>query len=206
MMYFESYIQTFKRGIDLAVFEISGEEVSGNNFIESLRYKIKEVSLKKGTLFFLGNGASASFSSHMALDFLKNAKVKTRTIPDVTHLSAYSNDFCYEDSFLRFLEDESSCSADLVITISSSGNSPNVLKAIDYCKKNGILTLGLSGLKSDNSSKKLSDYSVYCPMKTYGMVECMHQLFLHLILDFYMEVMEWQRDDSQNMNSNNFKL
>jgi len=64
----------------------------------------------------------------------------------------------------------------------------------------------LSGLRIDNNSISLADYSIYVPMKTYGMVECIHQIFLHLILDEFMEIYEWDRSDVQNMNASNFKL
>ena len=58
----------------------------------------------------------------------------------------------------------------------------------------------------NNKSITLADYSIYVPMKTYGMVECIHQIFLHLILDESMEVFEWDRVEFQNMNASNFKL
>ena len=77
---------------------------------------------------------------------------------------------------------------------------------ISYCKKNNINTLSLSGLNNPNKSLELADYSIYVPMKTYGMVECIHQVFLHLILDNYMQIFEWEREDVQNMNASNFKL
>jgi D-sedoheptulose 7-phosphate isomerase len=64
----------------------------------------------------------------------------------------------------------------------------------------------LSGLKKDNKSISLADYSIYVPMKTYGIVECIHQIFLHLILDESMDIFEWDRDEFQNMNSKNFTL
>jgi len=66
--------------------------------------------------------------------------------------------------------------------------------------------LALSGLKNDNMSIQISNFSIYVPMKTYGMVECIHQIFLHLILDESMEIFEWDRDEIQNMNASNFKL
>jgi D-sedoheptulose 7-phosphate isomerase len=77
---------------------------------------------------------------------------------------------------------------------------------LNHCKENKIKSLALSGLKNDNKSILLSDYSIYVPMKTYGIVECIHQIFLHLILDESMDILEWDRNEFQNMNSSNFKL
>jgi D-sedoheptulose 7-phosphate isomerase len=77
---------------------------------------------------------------------------------------------------------------------------------LSFCKKNNIKTLGLSGLKKDNQSNKFAEYSIYVPMKTYGMVECIHQIFLHLILDQNMEIFEWDRTGFQNMRIGEFQL
>jgi D-sedoheptulose 7-phosphate isomerase len=107
---------------------------------------------------------------------------------------------------LEYLKIEGVTNNDLVITISSSGNSPNVISVLEYCKENNIKSLALSGLKKDNKSIQLANHSIYVPMKTYGMVECIHQIFLHLILDESMEIFEWDRAEYQNMNATNFKL
>ena len=142
----------------------------------------------------------------MALDFSKNGKILSRTLSDSAMLTALSNDYSYENAMLEFLKIEGVTKDDLVITISSSGNSPNIISVLKYCKENDIKSLALSGLKKDNKSVELADYSIYVPMKTYGMVECIHQIFLHLILDELMEIFEWDRNDFQNMNASNFKL
>jgi D-sedoheptulose 7-phosphate isomerase len=157
-------------------------------------------------LFFLGNGASSAFANHMALDFSKNGKILSRSLSDSALLTALSNDYSYEEAMVEFLKIEGITRDDLVITISSSGNSPNIVSVLNYCKANSIKTLALSGLKNNNISISLADYSIYVPMKTYGMVECIHQIFLHLILDESMGIFEWDRDDFQNMNVTNFKL
>ena len=142
----------------------------------------------------------------MALDFLKNGKILTRSLSDNALLTALSNDFSYEEAMVEFLKLEAITEKDLVITISSSGNSPNIINVLNYCKENNIKSLALSGLKFDNKSIILADYSIYVPMKTYGIVECIHQIFLHLILDQTMGIHEWDRIEFQNMNINNFNL
>ena len=157
-------------------------------------------------IYFFGNGASAAFANHMALDFSKNGKILARSLSDSAMLTALSNDYTYEEAMLEFLKIEGVTKDDLVITISSSGNSPNIVSVLNYCKNSNIKTLALSGLKNDNKSITLADYSIYVPMKTYGMVECIHQIFLHLILDKSMEIFEWDRNEFQNMNASSFKL
>jgi D-sedoheptulose 7-phosphate isomerase len=142
----------------------------------------------------------------MALDFSKNGKILSRSLSDSALLTALSNDFTYEEAFVEFLKMEGVNKDDLIITISSSGNSPNIVNVLQYCNLNQIETLSLCGLKSDNKSISLSNHSIYVPMKTYGMVECIHQIFLHLILDELMNISEWDKSDFQNMNSKDFKL
>ena len=107
---------------------------------------------------------------------------------------------------VEYLKIEGVTKNDLVITISSSGNSPNIVNVLNYCKNNQINALALSGLKENNKSRELAKNSIYVPMKTYGMVECIHQIFLHSILDESMEIFEWDREDFQDMNAQNFKL
>ena len=138
--------------------------------------------------------------------FSKNGKILSRSLSDSSLLTALANDFSYEEAMVEFLKIEGVTKNDLVITISSSGNSPNIVNVLNFCKKSEINSLSLSGLKKDNKSITLADYSIYVPMKTYGIVECIHQIFLHLILDESMDIFEWDRNESQNMNSSNFKL
>jgi D-sedoheptulose 7-phosphate isomerase len=161
---------------------------------------------KNGRLFFFGNGASASFSNHMALDWSKNGGILAFSLSDSSMLTALANDYDYEDCFLEYLKINQPTPNDLIITTSSSGNSPNVVNVLKYCSENQIKTFGLSGLNQENKTEQLANYSLFVPMRTYGMVECIHQVFHHLMLDKFMEIEEWDKTESQNMNSKSFKL
>ena len=142
----------------------------------------------------------------MALDWSKNGGVLAFSLSDSSMLTALANDYDFDDCFLEFLKINHPTSNDLVITTSSSGNSTNVVNVLEFCKKNKIKTLGLSGLNFENKTEKLANYSLFVPMRTYGMVECTHQVFHHLILDMHMGVEEWTKNESQNMDAKNFKL
>ena len=72
---------------------------------------------------------------------------------------------------------------------------------LEYCKENDITTFGLSGLNEGNKTEKLSNFSLFVPMKTYGMVECIHQVFHHIYLDKFMSIEEWKKTESQNMDA-----
>jgi D-sedoheptulose 7-phosphate isomerase len=205
-MYLKNYVNSINNGLIESTFKINQKTIDGDAFFEKLVAYTNEVELNKGRIFFFGNGASAAFANHMALDFSKNGGILSRSLSDSALLTALANDYSYEQSMVEFLKIEQATKDDLIITISSSGNSPNIINALNYAKANKIQSLSLSGLKSDNKSIKLSNHSIYVPMKTYGMVECIHQVLLHLMLDESMGIFEWDRSDYQNMNIKSFNL
>jgi len=204
--YYAAYLRSIKKGLESSRYYLNNGEVAPCLLFEKVQKSLKKLKKNNKNIYFFGNGASAAFANHMALDFSKNGGILSKSLSDSAMLTALSNDYSYEKAMLEYLKIEDVSKDDLVITISSSGNSPNILNVLRHCKENNIKTLALSGLKIDNNSISLADYSIYVPMKTYGMVECIHQIFLHLILDEFMEIYEWDRGDVQNMNASNFKL
>ena len=204
--YYSNYFKSITQGLEESKYYTNQQLSEPDLFFKTVKDNLKKLRETKSKIYFFGNGASAAFANHMALDFSKNGKILSRSLSDSALLTALANDYSYENAMLEYLKIEGATKEDLVITISSSGNSPNVVSVLNYCKNNGISTLALSGLKNENKSIEIADYSIYVPMKTYGMVECIHQIFLHLILDESMEIFEWDRNEFQNMNSSNFKL
>ncbi len=204
--YFNNYFDSIYNGLKNSNTYYKEEKIEINDFFNQIKKMLSELYENKNKIYFLGNGASAAFANHMALDFSKNGKILSRSLSDSALLTALSNDYSYEAAMTEYMKIEGVSNKDLVITISSSGNSPNIIHSLNFCKDKSIKTLALSGLKNDNKSIKIADYSIYVPMKTYGMVECIHQIFLHLILDQFMEIYEWDRNDFQNMNAKDFNL
>ncbi len=204
--YYSNYFKSINKGLVESLYYANQQLTDPELFFQTIKELLKKLRDTKSKIYFFGNGASAAFANHMALDFSKNGKILSRSLSDSALLTALSNDYSYENSMIEYLKIEGVSIDDLVITISSSGNSPNVVSVLNYCNENGIKSFALSGLKKDNKSISLADYSIYVPMKTYGMVECIHQIFLHLILDESMEIFEWDRVEYQNMNISSFKL
>lgn len=204
--YYSNYFKSITQGLEESKYYSKRQIAEPEIFFQTIKDDLKKIRETKSKIYFFGNGASASFANHMALDFSKNGKILSRSLSDSALLTALSNDYSYENAMVEFLKIEGVTEADLIITISSSGNSPNIINVLNYCKENNIKSLALSGLKKDNKSISLADYSIYVPMKTYGMVECIHQIFLHLILDESMEIFEWDRVEYQDMNISSFKL
>ena len=140
-----------------------------------------------GTAYFAGNGASASMACHFSADLAKNARVRTQVFTDPSLMTALGNDVSYDAVFsepLAWFGRE----GDLLITVSSSGNSPNVVKALEVARAKGIRTVALSGMRADNASRRLADLSFYVPAHTYGLAETCHAAILH----HWMDLMEAQ--------------
>ena len=184
--YYLNYFESISQGLEESLYYTNQQLSEPEIFFQIIKTNLKKLRETKSKIYFFGNGASAAFANHMALDFSKNGKILARSLSDSALLTALSNDYSYENAMLEFLKIEGVTKEDLVITISSSGNSPNIISVLNYCKENNINSLALSGLKQENKSVALADYSIYVPMKTYGMVECIHQIFLHLILDLWI--------------------
>ena len=204
--YFLNYFHAIHKGMLDSEFFFDRQKIGPDSFFETIKIILLKLRETKSRIFFFGNGASAAFANHMALDFSKNGKILSRSLSDSALLTALSNDYSYEMAMAEYLKIEGVNKEDFIITISSSGNSTNIVNVLNYCKENNIKSLALSGLRNDNKSISLAEYSIYVPMKTYGMVECIHQIFLHLILDESMGIFEWDRNEIQNMNALNFKL
>lgn len=145
-----------------------------------------ELKNNNQTMFFVGNGASAMMASHMAADASKNGGFRAVAFNDPALLTAVSNDIDYEQSFAvplkRFADP-----GDILATISSSGNSPNIIASLAAARELDLKTITLSGMKPDNKSRSLGDLNFYIPATTYGLVEAAHQALLHCWLDLYME-------------------
>ena len=144
-----------------------------------------------GVLYFVGNGASAMMSSHMAVDFCKNAGVRSLAFNDAAFLTAIGNDMAYSQVFEMPILAVGR-PGDVLATISSSGNSPNVVEAIKAARKVGMSVVTFSGMKPENKSRALGDVNFWVPSRTYGVAESIHAILLHCWLDRFMDVKEWE--------------
>ena len=205
-MFEKNYINSVTLGLKKSIFKVDQIQYNIQSFFEILNDIFLHIQKKKGRIFFFGNGASASFSNHMSLDWSKNGDILALSLSDSSLLTALANDFSYEEIFTEFVKINSINSDDFVVLTSSSGNSKNIINVIKHCSDNKIKTLGLSGLSSNNFTNRNTNFSIFVPCNTYGMVECIHQIFHHLILDKFMEIKEWEKTSPQNMNSQNFRL
>ena len=133
-------------------------------------------------LIFAGNGASASISAHGRVDFMKQAKVKSIDFNEPNLITAFSNDYGYENWVARAIERHYQ-DGDACVFISVSGRSANLVKAAEYCKEIGLPVVGFSGSAEDNPLRKLSDIDFWIGSKAYNVVECTHMIWLTTVID-----------------------
>jgi len=204
--YYKKYCEAHDSALaKLEITSIDGELMTHNRGFDALcdvSAKLAENGCQK---YFIGNGASAAFANHMALDWSKNGGVPSHAFANSALVTAMGNDLGFDEAFsapLGYYVKK----GDLLVTISSSGNSANIIKSIEVSRKKGMSVVTFSGLKPDNQSRKMGDLNFYIPAKTYGIVECAHQVLLHVWLDKYMGILEWERDGYQNMQKDAFSL
>jgi D-sedoheptulose 7-phosphate isomerase len=138
-------------------------------------------------LYLIGNGGSAMIASHMATDATKNGGLRAMAFNDASLLTAIGNDIAFEDVFALPLN-RIGQRGDLLISISSSGDSPNIVKGLETGRRIGMNLVTLSGQRPDNRSRILGDLNFYVPADRYGWVECAHQLVIHYWFDQYLNV------------------
>lgn len=148
--------------------------------------KFTEHKENDSSVFFIGNGGSSAIASHMTADFMKNGGMKTYSLYDNAVTTCMGNDYGYEYIFskpLEFLLNPD----DLLVAISSSGNSKNICNAIDVAREKNAEIITFTGFRSDNQAKQAGNINVYVPCQKYGIVESIHNLILQQIVDMIME-------------------
>ncbi|MSU36734.1 MAG: SIS domain-containing protein [Pedosphaera sp.] len=143
-------------------------------------------------IFSMGNGGSAANASHFAVDLGKGAsdkldrRFRVLSLTDNTPwITALGNDYHYDEIFVRQLQNYAR-SGDVLIGISVSGNSPNCVKAFEWARSNGVITIGLLGAKRGRMAD-LSDHSVIVQDSHFGRTEDVQMTILHLLCYAFME-------------------
>ena len=103
-MYSNNYLKSFTKGLEDSKFSIVSKDIASEEFLIDITEKISLCRKNNGRLFFIGNGASAAFSNHMALDWSKNGKIPSFSLSDSALMTALGNDYEYKLIFVKFLE------------------------------------------------------------------------------------------------------
>lgn len=141
-----------------------------------------EAADRQRTVYLVGNGASASMASHMAADLAKNAYMHTEVFTDLSLLTAIANDISFEQVFAEPLR-RRMVRGDMLVAISSSGNSPNILRAAETARELGAFVVTLTAMTQENALRRLGHLNFFIPAATYGMAESGHAAMLHFWMD-----------------------
>ena len=137
----------------------------------------------KGKIILFGNGGSSSICSHIATDFVKSNKIRAISLNDHNLITCFGNDYGFENWISKALESHCDYKKDLVILVSSSGNSKNLINAAKLCKKNNIELVTLTGFDKNNRLSKLGNINIWVNSKSYNYVEVAHLQILAFIVD-----------------------
>ena len=159
--------------------------------VKKIALKIDEIRKDNKTIFVAGNGGSSSTASHFVNDLMKATLNKDKNLikaislsDNIPLLTAVSNDIDYDDIF-RFPLRSLAKNGDMLVVISASGNSKNLINAVDYCNKNNIFTAGLLGFDGGELNQKVNISSlIRTPFNKYELVENIHMVICHLISSY----------------------
>ena len=136
-------------------------------------------------VILIGNGGSAAIASHHAIEFLKNGGIRAQALNDLAALTCLSNDLGYANVFSEQLKTQG-VPGDMLIAISSSGQSVNILKAAEVARTNRMKIATFSGFQPDNLLRGRGDVNFYVNSNQYGFVEVAHHALIQAILDIYV--------------------
>ena len=168
--YYEIYFSNFKKALNKLEL----------NKLNLLFNKIKKV--KKNKILIFGNGAGASIASHFANDLTNVAKIKTISFDNSAQITCFANDYGYENWVKKTIEYYANKN-DLVIFLSASGNSKNMIKAARYCKIKKIGFFSITGFKKKNKLNKERPSFFWFKYRSYNFVEAIQLLALLSIVD-----------------------
>ena len=151
-------------------------------FFEETIKLIKKTIKKNGKVYIVGNGGSSSIASHISVDLAKVAKVPSSTFNNSNLITCFANDYGYQNWVVESIKSYMNKN-DMIILISSSGTSKNIVNAAKYCKKNNVELITLSGFNKNNPLSKLGRVNFHIPSKQYNFIEMSHHIILVYIVD-----------------------
>ena len=165
--------------------DVKGDTIDFETMLKTMLAEFAE-RRKAGKIINIGNGGSAAIASHATTDLTKNAKIPALCFSDYSTITCLSNDYGYNNAYKEALILLAGTD-DLLVAVSSSGKSENILNAVQKSRELGNYIITFSGFGKDNPLRKLGDINIYCPSSHYGMVELCHQIILHMVTDILSE-------------------
>ena len=179
-MKFEKYFKNYNKSIYDLLIDLD------TSLIDRSVELILKCKRNNGKVFIFGNGGSASIASHVSVDFTKVANVPSDTFNNSNLITCFANDFGH-DNWVKEAVKAYMRKNDMLILISSSGTSSNIINAAKYCKKNNISSITLSGFNFDNPLSKLGNINIHVNSNKYNFIEMSHHIILVSIVDIFAE-------------------
>ena len=177
--YFSQYFETISQGIE----SIDSAQ------LEQAATMVWAAQRSGKKIILVGNGGSAAMASHVAVDFTKAAGIRAINFNEADLITCFANDYGYEhwvaEALVAYADP-----GDLVILISSSGESPNIVKGAEKAKNMGLSVITVSGFLSDNILRKLGDLNLWVDSSEYNIVEMSHHVWLVAIIDYLIKTKE----------------
>lgn len=167
------------------VLDLAGKPLSLEEGCERVRRAAHATHDGGNTILFVGNGGSAGIASHLAIDYSKNGGLRSLALNDGAALTCLGNDFGYEHVFAKQVEFHAR-PGDLLVAISSSGRSANIVRAVEAARARGCGVVTFSGFDEDNALRRKGDVNFHIPSAEYGFVEIGHLAMCHAVLDLDM--------------------
>ena len=167
------------------LINIKAKSIDFNKLVEMANL-IRNTKLNSGKIIIVGNGGSAAIASHVAIDLTKAANIRSINFNEASLLTCLSNDYGYEswvEKALDFYADKN----DMVILISSSGQSKNIINGAKKALEIGIPLITLTGFSEDNPLNKLGNINFWADSSTYNIVESIHQMWLLSVIDYLID-------------------
>lgn len=177
----DSYFSRYSEAFERRTYEL----------LDILSQKILQIKESNNKIILAGNGASSAIASHLALDFTKQGKVKAITFSDASLITAFANDYNYDNWLAKAVEAYSE-QGDMLILISASGESNNILSAAKLANKNGVELITFTGHKSNNSLRSLGRLNFWYDSMAYNVVECVHMIWLTTVVDMVIGKAEYR--------------
>ena len=168
----------------LQVTDGTGAPLDVDEAYELLADWVRECAADKRRIYFAGNGASASMACHFSTDLAKNSNAPTEVFTDPSLITATGNDMGYAETFAYPLR-QRMVPGEVLVAISSSGNSPNTVKAMAAARELGGRAVTFTAMKPDNKMRTSGDLNFYIPAEDYGMAESGHAALLHHLIDIF---------------------
>jgi D-sedoheptulose 7-phosphate isomerase len=171
--YFKNYLEKFSKIL---------VNYSQNDFLKIVKILIK-IKKNKKKVILVGNGGSAAMASHVSVDLTKICKIRAINFNEADLLTCFANDYGYENwvkKALSFYADK----GDLLICISSSGESKNIINGAKFAKKFGCKVVTLTGFDKSNKVRNIGHVNLWLESKNYNLIEMTHHIWLLSIVDF----------------------